>query len=203
MVSSRVDNNEDGPTFLAMTTPGSFSSDIAAIRQRAREHLEQGALTPNYGGDVETTISLLNDAVATEIVCVLRYRYHAIAAAGLASDSVKAEFEEHAADEQQHLLWIAERINQLGGTPDMNPDGISERAHTQYVEGENLVDMIKENLVAERIAIETYRDMIRYFSDKDPTTRTLLEKVLAQEEDHANDMHDLLVAHEGRGVLDH
>jgi bacterioferritin len=186
-----------------MSTPGSFTSDIAAIRKRAREHLDQGALTPNYGGDVETAISLLNDAVATEIVCVLRYRFHAIAATGLASDPVKEEFQQHAAEEEQHLLWIAERINQLGGKPEMNPAGVSARSATQYVEGSNLVDMIRENLVAERIAIETYRDLIRYFAEKDPTTRTLLERVLAQEEDHANDMHDLLVAHEGKPMLNH
>lgn len=186
-----------------MSTPGPFASDIATIRQRAREHLEQGALTPNYGGDVQTAISLLNDVVATEIVCVLRYRFHAVAAAGLASESVKSEFEEHAVEEEQHLLWIAERINQLGGKPEMNPAGVSARSATQYVEGEHLVDMIKENLVAERIVIETYRDLIRYFADKDPTTRRLLEKILEQEEDHANDMHDLLVRHEGRGTLDH
>jgi bacterioferritin len=186
-----------------MAAPSSFTSDIAAIRKRAREHLDQGALTPNYGGDVEKTISLLNDAVATEIVCVLRYRFHAIAATGLASDPVKAEFEEHAVEEEQHLLWLAERINQLGGKPEMNPAGISARSATQYVEGSNLVEMIKENLIAERIAIETYRDMIRYFADNDPTTRALLEKILGQEEDHANDMHDLLVSHEGRAMLDH
>ena len=186
-----------------MATSGSFASDIAAIRKRAREHLERGALTPNYGGDVDTTIALLNDAVATEIVCILRYRFHAIAATGLASDSVKAEFVEHAGDEEQHMLWLADRINQLGGKPEMDPAGVSARSATQYVEGANLVDMIRENLVAERIAIETYRDLIRYFADKDPTTRVLLEKILAQEEDHANDMHDLLVTHEGRPMLDH
>jgi len=186
-----------------MRTAGLFSSDLAAIRQRAREHLEQGALTPNYVGDVETAIALLNEAVATEIVCVLRYRYHATCATGIASDSVKEEFTQHAIEEEQHLLWLAERINQLGGKPDMNPAGVSERAASQYVEGENLVDMIRENLVAERIAIETYRDMIRYFADKDPTSRVLLERILAQEEEHANDMHDLLVAHEGRPMLEH
>ena len=163
----------------------------------------QGALTSNYGGDVETSIRLLNAAVATEIVCILRYRYHAIAATGIASESVKQEFEEHAGEEEQHLIWIAERINQLGGKPDLNPDGVSKRAASQFVEGEDLVDMIKENLVAERIAIETYRDMVRYFADKDPTTRVLLEKVLAQEEEHANDMHDLLVAHEGMQIAAH
>jgi bacterioferritin len=181
----------------------SFATDIEAIRKRARQHLDQGAITSNYGGDVDTSIRLLNEAVATEIVCILRYRYHAIAATGIASESVKQEFEEHAREEEQHLIWIAERINQLGGKPDLNPEGVTGRAASQYVEGEDLVEMIKENLVAERIAIETYRDMVRYFADKDPTTRVLLEKVLAQEEEHANDMHDLLVAHEGMQIAAH
>jgi bacterioferritin len=183
--------------------PGAFVSDIEHIRERARADLERGAVTPNYGGDVETTIELLNHVVATEIVCVLRYRYHAVVAAGIASDSVKEEFEEHARDEEQHLIWVAERINQLGGKPDMNPDGISTRSASQYVEGDNLIEMIKENLVAERIAVETYRDLARYFADNDPTTRVLMERILAQEEDHANDMHDLLVAHEGEPMLEH
>jgi len=181
----------------------SFAADIEAIRKRARQDLDQGALTSNYGDDVETSIRLLNAAVATEIVCIVRYRYDALAATGIASHAVKQEFEEHAQEEEQHLIWIAERINQLGGKPDLNPDGVSKRAASQFVEGEDLVDMIKENLVAERIAIETYRDMVRYFADKDPTTRVLLEKVLAQEEEHANDMHDLLVAHEGMQIAAH
>jgi bacterioferritin len=185
------------------TTSGSFVSDIEAIRQRAREHLEQGPLTANYGGDVEKAIALLNEAVATEIVCVLRYRFHAVTATGIASESVKKEFDQHAREEEQHLIWLAERINQLGGKPDFNPDGLLLRAATEYKEGDDLVDMIKENLVAERIAVETYRDLVRYFADKDPTTRVLLEKVLAQEEEHANDMHDLLVAHEGNPMLEH
>ena len=184
-----------------MTTRGAFKSEIEAIRKRAREHLEEGAWTANYGADVGTAISLLNEAVATEIVCILRYRFHAITATGIASESVAAEFNEHAMEEEQHLLWIAQRIDQLGGKPNLNPDGVAARAASQYVEGNNLVDMIKENLVAERIAVESYRDMVRYFADKDPTTRSLLEKVLAQEEEHANDMHDLLVAHEGKPML--
>jgi len=184
-----------------MGSKGTFVTDIAAIRKRAREKLEMGAVTQNYGGDPQTAISLLNEAVATEIVCVLRYKYHAIAASGIASESVKEEFAQHAKEEEQHLDWLAERINQLGGKPNMNPDGITTRAASPYAEGENLVDMIRENLVAERIAIEHYRDLIRYFGDKDPTTRTLLERVLAQEEEHANDMHDLLVAHEGKPML--
>jgi bacterioferritin len=184
-------------------TPGTFVKDVESIRKQARKDLEQGAVTPNYGADVATTIKLLNAVVATEIVCVLRYRFHAVAAAGIASESVKEEFEEHAHEEEEHLLWVAERINQLGGKPDMSPEGLATRSVTQYVEGKNLIEMIKENLVAERIVIEVYRDLIRHFAEKDPTTRHLLEKILAQEEDHANDMHDLLVAHEGTPMLAH
>jgi bacterioferritin len=138
--------------------------------------------------------------LATEIVCYLRYRFHAITAMGISSESVKNEFDEHAREEEEHSQWIAERITQLGGKPNMNPEGIMDRASSQYVEGEDLVDMIRENLVAERIAIETYREMIRYFAQNDPTSRALLERILAKEEEHANDMHDLLVAHEGAPV---
>jgi bacterioferritin len=185
-----------------MSGPGEFLADIKAIRQRARQHLGQGAVTKNYGGKVEDAIALLNHAVATEIVCVLRYKFHAVCAAGLASEAVKEEFAQHAKEEEEHLNLLAERINQLGGKPDLNPDGVVSRAATEYVEGENLVDMIKENLIAERIAIETYREMVRYFGDKDPTTRIVLERILAQEEEHANDMHDLLVSHEGKPMLD-
>ncbi len=184
-----------------VTGNGSFATDVAAIRERAREHLERGAVTPNYGGEVETAIVLLNEALATEIVCVLRYKYHAVAATGIDSESVKKEFAEHAKDEEEHAVAISERINQLGGKPNLNPAELSGRAATQYVEGENLVDMIRENLIAERIVIEHYRDLIRFFADKDPTTRHLLERILAQEEEHANDMHDLLVAHEGKPML--
>ena len=185
-----------------MSAPGEFLADIKAIRQRARQHLGQGAITKNYGGKVEDAIALLNHAVATEIVCVLRYKFHAVCATGLASESVKEEFAQHAKEEEEHLDLLAERINQLGGKPDLNPDGIISRAATEYVEGANLVDMIKENLIAERIAIETYREMVRYFGDKDPTTRVVLERILAQEEEHANDMHDLLVSHEGKPMLE-
>lgn len=184
-----------------MTKQASFSTDIDAIRKRARQNLEQGALTENYGGDPKVAIELLNGAVATEIVCVLRYKAHAVIATGIASESVKEEFAQHAIEEGQHLDWLAERINQLGGKPNLNPEGLTSRAASQYVEGENLVDMIRENLVAERIAVEHYRDLVRWFGEKDPTTRTLLEKILAMEEEHANDMHDLLVAHEGRPML--
>jgi bacterioferritin len=184
-----------------MEKKGAFATDLGAIRKRARQHLEKGAVTENYGGDVDTAVALLNEALATEIVCILRYKYHAVAATGIASEPVKEEFAQHAREEEEHAGFIAERINQLGGKPNFNPEGLTTRAASQYVEGENLVDMIKEDLVAERIAIEHYRDLIRYFGEKDPTTRTLLERVLAQEEEHANDMHDLLVSHEGKPML--
>jgi len=181
--------------------PEWFLADIEAIRRQARAQLQAGAVTGNYQGDVKLAVELLNHAVATEIVCVLRYKYHAVAATGISSDAVKAEFSQHAEEEEEHLDMLCERINQLGGKPNMNPEGLLSRAASQYVEGKNLIDMIKENLVAERVAIETYREMVRYFSDKDPTTRTMLERILAQEEEHANDMHDLLVQHEGRPIL--
>ena len=188
---------------MTTTGQGAFSSDIAAIRRRAREHIEQGAITASYGGDVETSVQILNEALATELVCVLRYRFHAITATGIASEAVRGEFEEHAQEEEEHMLWLAERITQLGGKPNFNPDGLSQRSASQYVEGCDLVDMIKEDLIAERIAIETYRDMIRHFSSHDPTTRRLLERILAVEEEHANDMQDLLVAHECPPKLEH
>lgn len=184
-----------------MAESGWFLGDLQTIRRKAREQLGAGAVTSNYKGNVEQAIALLNHAVATEIVCVLRYKYHAVVATGLASESVKEEFAQHAREEEEHLDMLCERINQLGGKPQMNPEGLLSRAASQYVEGENLVDMIKENLVAERVAIETYRDMVRYFSENDPSTRVMLERILAQEEEHANDMHDLLVAHEGRPML--
>ncbi len=180
---------------------GKFVSDVVELRRRARANLEQGAITENYQGGVDATIRILNDAVATEIVCILRYKFHAIAAQGISSEGVKAEFLEHAKDEERHLGMLSERINQLGGKPNMNPEGLTKRSATEYVEGENLVDMIRENLVAERIAVETYRDMVRYFADNDPTTRLMIEQILGDEEGHANDMHDLLVAHEGRPSL--
>jgi bacterioferritin len=181
--------------------PDAFVLDITELRRRARENLTDGAVTKSYEGDVATTINLLNGALATEIVCVLRYRYHAVVAAGISSESVKTEFREHADEESDHADRLAERINQLGGKPNFNPEGLLARSHSQFVEGSNLVDMIKENLIAERIAIDSYRAMVRYFSDRDPTTRRLIEDILAKEEEHANDMHDLLVAHEGSPML--
>ena len=181
---------------------GTFVGDLKEIRRRAREHLAEGAVTQNYKGNVEQSIAILNHAVATEVVCVLRYKFHAVCAAGLASEAVKEEFAQHAKEEEQHLDLLTERINQLGGKPNLNPEGLASRAASEYVEGDNLVDMLKEDLVAERVAIETYRDMVRYFGDNDPTTRVMLEHILAQEEEHANDMHDLLVSHEGRPMLE-
>src|SRR5437879_8616298 len=142
-----------------MHNRGEFLSDIKEIRRRAREHLSDGAVTQNYGGKVEDAVALLNHAVATEIVCVLRYKYHAVVATGISSDAVREEFTQHAKEEEEHLDMLCERINQLGGKPNMNPEGLLSRAASQYIEGKNLVDMIKENLVAERVAIETYREM--------------------------------------------
>lgn len=179
-----------------------FITDVTELRRRARENIERGPVTQNYEGAVQQAIELLQTALATEAVCVLRYTMHAVAAVGIDSESVKEEFVEHANDEREHLEKIAERINQLGGTPNLNPDGLHTRSATEYGSAEKLVDMIKENLIAERIACEHYRELIRFFGDKDPTTRVMLEGILAQEEDHANDMHDLLVAHEGRPFLD-
>lgn len=178
-----------------------FLADITELRRRAKEQIERGPVTQNYQGEVRQAIDLLQTALATEVVCVLRYTMHAVAAVGIDSESVKQEFIEHANDEREHMEKIADRINQLGGTPNLNPDGLHTRSATEYGSAEKLIDMIKENLIAERIAVEHYRDLVRYFGDNDPTTRIMLEGILAQEEDHANDMHDLLVAHEGRPFL--
>lgn len=178
-----------------------FLTDVKTLRERARKSLDDGAIMPTYKGDPEKTIELLQSVVATELVCVLRYRMHAIAAEGITSESVAAEFVEHAESEQKHMLAAAERIDQLGGVPNFNPEGLASRSATEYGDGGNLVEMIKQNLVAERIVIEHYQELIRYFGDDDPTTRIMLEHILAEEEDHASDMHDLLVAHEGRPFL--
>jgi bacterioferritin len=178
-----------------------FLTDVTKLRAQARESIEKGAVTPTYEGDVKQTIDILQSVLATEIVCVLRYTMNAIAATGISSEGVKAEFDEHAREEQEHARAVAERINQLGGRPNFNPEGLASRSASQYVDSANLVDMIKENLVAERIACDHYRELIRFFADKDITTRVMMEGILAKEEEHANDMHDLLVAHEGRPML--
>jgi bacterioferritin len=169
-----------------------FLSDIKTLRERARRHIENGAVTEGYRGDKETIVRILNEALATEIVCVLRYKRHFFMATGIHAEAVAAEFQQHAADEQAHADQIAARIVQLGGAPNFNPDGLTTRSHAEYVEGETLVDMIKEDLVAERIAIDSYAEMVRYISDKDPTTRRMLEGILAMEEEHADDLASLL-----------
>lgn len=169
-----------------------FVSDIEAIRKRAREHIERGAVTGGYRADRETVIRLLNEALATEIVCVLRYKAHYFLASGIHAKSVAAEFLEHAQEEQDHADRIAERITQLGGEPNLSPDGLDERAHSDYVVGRNLAEMLTEDLVAERIAIDTYTEIIRYLGDDDPTSRRMMEDILAVEEEHAEDLSTLL-----------
>ncbi len=169
-----------------------FVTDIKTLRERARRHIEQGAVTAGYRADRETVIKICNEALATEIVCVLRYKRHYFMAEGINADSVAAEFAEHAAEEQAHADRIAERIVQLGGEPNLSPDGLSNRSHSEYVEGDTLIDMIKEDLIAERIAIDSYKDIIDYLGDKDSTTRRMFEEILAVEEEHADDLVSLL-----------
>lgn len=179
-----------------------FLTDVKELRRRAREQIEKGAVTQDYGLDPKQAIDLLQNALATEIVCVLRYTMHAVAATGISSEGPKDEFAQHAKEEQGHMALIADRINQLGGTPNFDPQGLASRSASQYGSSDlDLVGMIKENLVAERIAIEHYRELIAFFGAKDPTTRSMLEGILAMEEEHANDMHDLLVAREGKPML--
>jgi bacterioferritin len=167
-------------------------SDIQTLRKRARQHIESGAVTSGYAADRKTVIKLLNEALATEIVCVLRYKRHYFMAAGIHADPVATEFLAHANEEMQHADRIAERIVQLRGEPNFSPDGLSLRSHAEYVEGDSLKEMIKEDLVAERVAIESYREMVAYIAEKDPTTRRMLEEILASEEEHADDLASLL-----------
>lgn len=169
-----------------------FLSDISELRRRARQHIEEGAVTEAYRGNRETIIKLLNEALATEIVCVLRYKRHYFMAQGIHADPIAQEFLQHANEEQGHADEIANRIVQLGGSPNFSPDGILTRSHSEYVEGTTLVDMIKEDLVAERVAIDSYTEMIRYISDSDITTRRMLEQILAVEEEHADDLASFL-----------
>lgn len=176
-----------------------FLSDVQTLRQRARQHIDQGAVTTSYGADRDTVVKVLNEVLATEIVCTLRYRRHYFMAQGIASESVKQEFLEHANDEQGHADMVAERIVQLGGEPDFNPEGLATRSHAQYVEGQDLVDMIREDLVAERIAIDSYREIAQWLTGKDPTTRRIIEEILAKEEEHAEDMNSLLQGMQAAG----
>src|SRR5438552_10733233 len=170
----------------------SFLTDISEIRRRARQHIEEGAVTDAYKGDRKVVLRVLNEALATEIVCVLRYKRHHYMAKGIHSQAVAEEFLEHAAEEQEHANLIAERITQLDGEPNFNPDGLLTRSHSEYVEGESLVEMIREDLIAERIAVESYSEIIRYLADNDPTSRRMMESILAKEEEHAEDMSTLL-----------
>ena len=171
---------------------GPFVSDIEEIRRRARQHIENGAVTDGYRADRETVIRVLNEALATEIVCVLRYKRHHYMAAGIHAQAVAEEFLEHANEEQQHADMIAERIVQLGGAPNFSPEGLAMRSHSQYVEGTTLMDMIREDLVAERIAIDSYGEIIRYLGTNDPTSRRVMEEILAKEEEHADDRKTLI-----------
>ena len=169
-----------------------FIEDVEQLRERARRSIEDGPITDSYRGDKEQTIEILNQALATEIVCVLRYMHHYFMATGVHGKSVAGEFKEHADAEREHADGIAERIQQLGGKPDFSPKTLLERSVSHYVEGETLEDMIKEDLIAERIAIESYLELIRFFGENDPTSRRMMEEVLAKEEEHADDLSTLL-----------
>lgn len=167
-------------------------SDIQTLRARARKDIEEGAVTKGYAANREAVVKMLNEALATELVCVLRYKRHYFMAKGIHSEPVKAEFLQHANEEMVHADRIAKRITELGGEPDFSPDGLSDRSHAEYVAGDTLNSMIKENLIAERIAIESYREMIAYLGGADPTTQQMLKDILAMEEEHADDLASLL-----------
>lgn len=169
-----------------------FLTDIQTLRARARQHIEQGAVTDGYKADRKVVIDLLNEALATEIICVLRYKRHYFMACGINADAVAQEFLQHATEEQTHADQIAARIVQLKGEPNFSPEGLATRSHAEYVEGDTLLDMIREDLIAERIAIDSYREMIDYLATNDSTTRRMLETILAMEEEHADDLSTLL-----------
>ncbi len=180
--------------------PRTFLSDVTELRKRARREIEEGAVTPGYRGDRDVVLKLLNVALATEIVCVLRYKRHFYMADGIHADPVKVEFSEHAKEEMAHADALAERIRQLGGEPDFDPTRLLSKSHTEYQEGNGLADMIKEDLIAERVAIESYSEMIAFVGDTDSTTRRLFEWILGQEEEHADDLADLLRSFDGEKV---
>jgi bacterioferritin len=169
-----------------------FVSDLKKIREQARRHMETGAVTEGYKADREQVLAVLNDVLATEIVCVLRYKRHFFMARGINAESIKAEFLQHANEEQQHADWVAERITQLNGEPNFNPEGMASRSHSEYREGSNLIEMIKEDLVAERIAIQSYSEIVRWLGEDDSTTRRLIEEILKMEEEHADDLANML-----------
>ena len=191
---AREYEKENGVSRQHMPSSGNqeFLTDVKELRRRARAHMESGAVTEGYRADRDTVVRLLNTALATELVCVLRYRRHHFTAKGIHAQTVAEEFLEHAQEEQEHADRIAKRIVELGGEPDFNPEGLSGRSHSEYVEGDDLVGMIREDLVAERIAIESYTEMIHYIGDGDPTTRRILEEVLAKEEEHADELLTLI-----------
>ncbi len=174
-----------------------FLSDVKTLREQARQHIEQGVAGKSYLGDVARTIEILQAVLATELVCVLRYTQHSIVATGLTSEGVKAEFAQHAREELLHVMAVAERINQLGGAPNFDPKGLASRSASEYAASPDLVAMIRENLIAERIAVDHYRELIRFFGDDDPTTRVMIEGILTVEEEHSSDMLDLLITHGG------
>jgi bacterioferritin len=184
--------NANAPAQQQGSSETPFLSDVATLRQRARQHIEEGAVTSNYALDPKLVTKVLNEALATEIVCVLRYKRHYFMAKGIHSESAKSEFLEHANEEQAHADQIAERIVQLGGEPDLDPEGLMSRSHSQYDESEGLREMLREDLIAERIAIESYREIVQWLGDKDPTTRKMMEEILATEEEHADDLVSLL-----------
>lgn len=174
------------------TTTTDFLSSVEEIRARARQRIEEGAVTPGYGLERDLATEVLNHALATEILCVLRYKRHYHATKGSRSQPAAEEFLEHAADEQEHADRIAERITQLGGEPNFEPDGLSARSHSEFGEAKDLAGMLREDLIAERVAIESYGEMIRFFGEHDPTTRRMLEEILETEEEHADDLADLI-----------
>ncbi len=176
---------------------GKFVTDIKKIREQARKHMLEGAVTENYKADREDVVAVLNDVLATEMVCVLRYKRHYYTAQGLNAEPARDQFQEHAKEEEEHADWVAERISQLDGKPDYNPSGIANRSHSEYDESESLLDMLREDLVAERIAIDSYAQIVRWLADRDPTTRILMEKILKVEEEHADDLKDLLAKSSG------
>ncbi len=182
--------NVNGSQGQAIHRP--FLADMQEIQRRARQHIEEGAVTPGYGADRDTVLQVLNQILATEIVCTLRYKRHYFMASGINSEAIATEFNEHAQDEQQHTDWVARRIVQLDGEPNFSPQGLHTRSHVEYMPGTDLTDMIQENLIAERVAIDTYRAFIEYLKDDDPTTRRIMEKILEMEEEHAEDMAGLL-----------
>ncbi|HUA33044.1 MAG TPA: ferritin-like domain-containing protein [Candidatus Binataceae bacterium] len=171
---------------------GEFVADLKKIKERARNHMEQGAVTAGYKADRKAVIKVLNEVLATEMVCALRYKRHYYMAEGINAEAVKTEFQQHATEEEQHADWVATRITQLNGEPDFNPEGLATRSHSEYQEGDDLVSMLKEDLYAERIAIESYSSIVRWLGSDDPTTRKLIEEILKVEEEHADDLKNLL-----------